>query len=154
MTIPNIFVALLIASFAVGYAAIRFSGAGFFQPLSSHILAGGAVLIVTFAMFSLRMIGGGDSKLAAAFALWVGLSGLPVFLFYMAIGGAGVAAAALVLKRRTVFKNPAEKSWIARVQAGESVVPYGIPITFGALMAFINLGYLSPENLALFLMSN
>ena len=41
-----------------------------------------AVLVVTFAFFARGWIGGGDAKLAAATALWLGFDQLMTYLIY------------------------------------------------------------------------
>ncbi|HRC27015.1 MAG TPA: hypothetical protein PKX87_06260, partial [Alphaproteobacteria bacterium] len=97
----------------------------------------------TLWMFATGMIGAGDSKLGTAFALWVGLKGLPVYLFFMAVAGGFLGLATLVLRRRALWPKAPEGSWIARAQRGESVVPYGIAIVTGAIFAFAFRGYLS-----------
>ena len=154
MTIPNYIALLVPCLFAVSYTALHFGEVEIFQGIEKHLIAGGVTFVVTFIMFIAKMIGGGDSKLATAFAFWVGTKGLPVFLFYMALMGALLGLAAIILKKRKPVKEPPEGSWVARVQAGESVVPYGIPIAIGAIVAFLQLGFFSPTNLSLFLMSN
>ena len=44
-----------------------------------HFAAGGLVLVITFALFAAGWVGGGDAKLAAVTAMWLGwtASGLP-----------------------------------------------------------------------------
>lgn len=154
MTIPNFIPVLVLVSFFLCFAAVHFADADIFASLRSHLIAGGVILLATFGMYAARLIGGGDSKLVAAFSFWFGLKGLPVFLFYMVFAGAVFGVAAIVLKKKKPVAAPAEGSWVARVQAGESVVPYGIPIAIGAFAAFIRLGYLAPDMLRLFLVPN
>ncbi len=153
MIIPNFIPLLAVAAFGLAFTAAYFAEAAVFQSLKAHLIAGGIVFIVTFILFAMGMIGGGDAKLVSAYAFWVGFTGMPVFLFYTALGGAVTGLAALYLKRKKPFDTPVEGSWVARVQAGESVVPYGIPIALGAWAAFVVLGYAAPEKLSLFLMS-
>src|SRR5438874_1466626 len=67
-TIPNWISLALVAGFAPAALAIGL-------PLSAiglHLGIGGLGLIVGVAMFALRWIGGGDAKLFAAAALWLG----------------------------------------------------------------------------------
>lgn len=154
MVIPNYITVFVLLSFFVSYAALYFGGIQIFEPLKHHLIAGGVMFFITFVMFVVRMVGGGDSKLIMAFAFWVGLEGLPVYLFYMALSGVFIGVAAIILKRKKPFKNPAEGSWVARVQSGENVIPYGIAIVTGAFVAFVQLGFLSPHNISLFLMPN
>jgi prepilin peptidase CpaA len=151
MTIPNRYALLIIGCFFAAWLAAYAGGVPVFAPLASHLLAAGLTFAVTFALFVFKIIGGGDSKLATAFALWVSARTLPVFLFYMSFFGFLLGLAALYLKKRKPVKTPKPGSWIARVQAGESAVPYGIPIFIGGALSFFILGYFSPEKLALFL---
>lgn len=155
MTIPNYISVLVIVSFFIAYEAAYGAGisATIFGPLAMHVLAAAATLAITFLMFSLKMIGGGDSKLLTAFSFWTGYQGLALLLFYMALSGALLGVMALVLKKKKPFKNPKEGSWVARVQAGEAVLPYGMPIAIGVFASFFGMGFLAPENLSLFLVS-
>jgi len=54
-----------------------------------------------------------------------------------------------LMNKKKLVEAPAEGSWIAKSQAGHMGVPYGIAILFGAIIAFYQLGYFSPEKLAL-----
>jgi prepilin peptidase CpaA len=152
MRIPNALSLIVIAAFGLSYTVAVLAGVDMLPPLKNCLLAGLVTFIVTFIMFCMKALGGGDSKLASAYALWVGMSGLPLFLFVMALTGAALGALALFVKRKKPFKKPPPESWVARLQAGESAVPYGIAIFAGALSAFFSLGYMTLENLSMFLM--
>ncbi|MCB9990819.1 MAG: prepilin peptidase [Rhodospirillales bacterium] len=155
MTIPNAIAAVVLAAFFVAFAAIHFAGVdAIFGSLKTHIIVGIVMLVITFGMFSARMIGGGDSKLVTAYAFWMQPYMLFTFLFYMMLFGAILGFFALIVKKAKPFKNAKEASWLYRLQKGEGVVPYGIPIALGAVIAFCDAGFVSPENLRLFLMSN
>ncbi len=151
MTIPNIYAGGIVLAFIPAYLADSFTGQGmeFFLGWQSHLIAALAVFAITFILFSLRILGAGDSKLATAVALWVGLAGLPSFLSYMAIIGAVLAVATKVMNTKPLVAAPKEGSWVAQSQAGRLGVPYGIAICCGAIIAFYQLGYFSPEKLAL-----
>ncbi len=151
MTIPNIYAGGIVLAFIPAFAADMFSGEGmeFFYAWQSHVIAAVAVFALTFVLFMARVIGAGDSKLCSAFALWVGLPGLASFLFYMAITGALLGIATKMMNSRQIVAAPKEGSWIAQSQAGRLGVPYGIAICVGAIVAFYQLGYFSPEKLAL-----
>jgi prepilin peptidase CpaA len=154
LTIPNLYSGIIIGAFALCYAIMWLGGRDdVFGSLSSHILAALIVFLVTLVMFMLKGLGAADSKLGTAYALWVGIQGLMPFLFYMALTGGLLGVVALLLRKYKPFKNPKAGSWIDRVQAGESKVPYGIAIALGALASFVELGYFSPEVLSSFLMS-
>ena len=151
MTIPNIYAAGIVLAFVPAFAADALSGSGmeFFASWQSHLIAGISVFALTFILFSLRLIGAGDSKLCSAFALWTGLTGLASFLFYMAITGAVLGVATKVMNKKKIVENPKEGSWADKSQKGNGGVPYGIAICLGAIIAFYQLGFFSPEKLAL-----
>lgn len=151
MTIPNLFAGLIVLAFVPAYLADAFTGQGleFFASWKNHALAAAIVFVITFLLFTGRMIGAGDSKLCSALALWVGLEGLAPYLFYMALFGALLGVTTKIMNSKKLVAQPAEGGWIARSQAGEQGVPYGIAICFGAIIAFYQLGYFSPEKLAL-----
>ncbi|HEY8191452.1 MAG TPA: prepilin peptidase [Alphaproteobacteria bacterium] len=151
LRIPNIYPLLIACAFVPAFGAAHFGGAGVMGPLWPHLAVGAGMLLVTFIMYSFHIFGGGDSKLLTAYALWTGLVGLLPLVFYMAISGGLLGIVTIFIRKKKPFKSPPEGSWIARVQAGENRVPYGIPIGIGALMAFVELGYLTPETLGRFL---
>ncbi len=144
LKIPNIYSLVVILAFVACYGVLRvFGEAGMFYSLSSHLLGAVIVFGVTAAMFAFGLMGAADSKLGTAYALWVGLRGIFPFVFYMTFAGGILALVALALRKWKPFSSPPEGSWIARVQDGESKVPYGVAIVFGALASFVNIGYFS-----------
>ena len=153
LTIPNAHSVAVAGAFVFTYVVLWLFGRDdVFFSLGSHIVGAVIVFGVTLAMFALKGLGAADSKLGTAFALWVGVKGLFLFLFYMALFGGVLGVAALLLRKFKPFKTPSEGGWIARVQAGESKVPYGMAIVFGALVSFVKLGYFSGEVLSSFLL--
>ena len=68
MTIPN----RVCFAVAIGYFALAAALGVPLAAIAANLSCGVAVLAATFAMFSLGWIGGGDAKLAAATALWLG----------------------------------------------------------------------------------
>src|ERR1700704_618329 len=77
MTISNRVSLALLGGF-LGLAIL--SGMGMHDILS-HLGAGAAVLAVAFACFAFGWIGGGDAKVAAAGAPWVGFA--PLLRFFV-----------------------------------------------------------------------
>lgn len=76
MIIPNSYPLGIIVAFGFAYAACALGGEAGpqpFQKLSSHLVAGGVALLVTFVMTMTKTMGGGDSKLITAYALWMGV---------------------------------------------------------------------------------
>src|SRR5262245_50208431 len=91
MTIPNRVSIALAALFVVLAPLAGFTGVAFVQ----HAGAGALVLLVGFLMFARGWIGGGDAKLMAAAALWLGFPHLAAFFVQVAILG-GVLAVAIL----------------------------------------------------------
>ena len=91
MTIANRLSLVLVAGFAIAAMLGGLSATVLFL----HLAAGAAVLAVAFFCFACRWIGGGDAKLAAATALWLGFANLFDYLIYVSLlGGALTAMAA------------------------------------------------------------
>lgn len=120
-TIPHAAVAAII----VIYAFYALAG---HAPWISGLIGGGILLVIGFVMFSLHLMGGGDSKLIAALGLWVGLSHLVAFILYTAMAGGVVSLCVLLIHR---FK--ARKS--GNVVQSAPTVPYGVAIALGGGIA-------------------
>ena len=132
-TIPNWISIALAASFA---PAALLAGV----PLSDigvSFAVGAGMLVVGAGMFALGWIGGGDAKLMAAAALWVGLRGLAPFAIYTALAG-GLRALALVALRSAWLRPlaAAGPGWTQRLATPGESAPYGVAIAVGALIAF------------------
>lgn len=134
LTIPNKYIIAIIALFPV--AAIISSGA---FPIVSHLSAAALVFGLSFVLFNLKLMGGGDSKMAAALALWIGLNGLIAFIMFMALTGGILAAISLILKKNMhlIPDQVAQQSWFGQLKENKSVVPYGIAIATGGIFGLI-----------------
>ena len=64
-----------------------------------HVGAAASVLVVTFMFFARGWIGGGDAKLAAATALWLGFDQLLDYLLYASLFGGVLTLADPALPR-------------------------------------------------------
>ena len=85
MTISNRVSLVLVGGFVLLAALSGMSAA----DVLSHAGAAACVLVVTFGFFARGWIGGGDAKLAAATALWLGFDHLADYLLYASLlGGA------------------------------------------------------------------
>lgn len=150
LTISNLYSAAIVAAFIPAFLAMSFMApeVAYFASWKAHLLAFGLVFGVSFLLFFTNILGAGDSKLASAYALWIGMVGLPSFLFFMTVCGGVLGLITIVIRKTKPVKNPKEGSWIAKAQEGVSAVPYGIAITFGAVIAFYQIGYFDPGTLA------
>ena len=131
-TIPNWTSLALLAIFPVAALAVGLP----LPALGLHVAVGLGALIVGMGMFALRWLGGGDAKLIAAAALWLGAPAMPTFLLGAALVGGGLAMALLTLRsdpiRPIVVLGP---RWVNRLADKDQGVPYGVAIAAGALWA-------------------
>jgi prepilin peptidase CpaA len=132
MTISN----RVSLALAAGFLALALlSGMGFYDILL-HLGAGAAVLVVAFGCFAMGWIGGGDAKVAAGAALWFGFAHLMNYLVYASLFG-GVLTLLLIQFRQWPLPYAlAGQTWLLRLHAKESGIPYGIALAIGALMIY------------------
>jgi prepilin peptidase CpaA len=121
---------------AVGFLTLALlSGMGFYDILS-HVGAGAAVLAVGFACFAMGWVGGGDAKVAAAAALWFGFGHLLNYLVYASFFGGGLTLLLLQFRQWPLPYSFAGQTWLLRLHAKDSGIPYGIALAMGALMIY------------------
>ncbi len=139
MTIPNWLTAGLAAAFLV---LAPMAGLGL-EAIAWHLAAGAAMLIVGFGMFSAGWIGGGDAKLFAATALWLGFEHLLHYAILFSLFG-GALTIGLLLARRLPLPMPLLRiSWLARLHDPKSGIPYGIALAIGGLAVLPATGWLN-----------
>ncbi len=131
-TIPN-WISLTI----IGLFPVTALAAGL--PLSTiglHVGIGVAVLAAGMAMFALRWIGGGDAKMFAAAALWMGWPAVMDFVLWTALTG-GMLAMALMSLRTAAFRPMVMigTRWLVKLSEPGGAAPYGVAIAAGALVA-------------------
>lgn len=131
MTIPNRITLGLAAAF---FAVAPLTGLPLDQILI-HAGAGLLVLVVSIVLFAVGGFGGGDAKLLAAAALWIGFDQLLPFLVYVTIFG-GVLAFAILYYRSIPILSPNAPDWAHNLHRRGSGIPYGIAIASAALMVF------------------
>jgi prepilin peptidase CpaA len=101
-----------------------------------HMLAGLMVLTVTFGLFAAGFIGGGDAKLTAALAVWIGFGQLVEYLVLASVFGGALTVGILFLRQHPLPAFAARQSWIMRLHDSKSGVPYGIALGVAALVLF------------------
>jgi prepilin peptidase CpaA len=99
----------------------------------AHVAAGGSVLVATTLCFYGGVMGGGDAKLIAAVAVWLGWRNLVPFVLLTALAGAVLGLVLLAL-RRTLPRPPRAGRWYSRVLAPRAGVPYAIAIATAGLV--------------------
>ena len=127
-TIPNRLsaaLALLFGVFAL-FAGLDMAALGW------HLAAGLAGLTLGFGLFALGWIGGGDAKLFAAVALWLGFSDLLPYAAVAALFG-GLLTIVLLMLRQVPLPGPLSgQAWALRLHDARSGVPYGVALAAGA----------------------
>jgi prepilin peptidase CpaA len=98
-----------------------------------HLAAGAAVLVGGFVLFSLGWIGGGDAKIAAVAALWLGLAHTLEFLLLSSVFG-GILTLLILVGRTRLLPAIAVRQWLLRLHDPATGVPYGLALS-GAAMA-------------------
>jgi len=135
--IPN-WLCLSIASLFVVYGV--FSGL-VMGEFALRILAGGGALVVGFALYSLGLFGGGDAKLMAASVPWFRFTEILEYVLLVAVLG-GILAVVIILVRKANVPIPsrlASQSWMGRLLAEKSGIPYGVAISLAGLIMLIDL---------------
>ena len=129
MTISNRVSLALAAGFLV---LALMSGMALYDILN-HVGAGAAVLVAGFGCFAMGWVGGGDAKVAATAALWFGFSHLLNYLVYASLFGGALTLVLLQLRQWPLPYALVGQTWLLRLHAKDSGIPYGIALALGAL---------------------
>ncbi|HTZ02714.1 MAG TPA: prepilin peptidase [Xanthobacteraceae bacterium] len=132
MTIANRVSLILIAGFVLLALLTGMSGA----DLASHLGAGAVVLAVAFGCFAAGWIGGGDAKLAAATALWLGFSALFDYLVYASLLGGALTLLIVQFRTLPLPRLLAGRDWAERLHSQGAGVPYGVALAAAALLVY------------------
>ncbi|MGH1592042.1 A24 family peptidase [Methylobacterium phyllosphaerae] len=130
MLIPNRISLALVAGFAV----LALTGPMSWTEIGVHCAAGSIVLLVTFALFAFGVIGGGDAKLAAATALWLGLDGLGDYLLVASLIGGALTLAILFARTHPLPIRIARMPFALHLHDAKTGIPYGIALSAAALL--------------------
>lgn len=147
MTISNRVSLLLIAGFFVLAVA---SGMGLTE-IGQHIGAGAVVLTVAFTCFAMGWIGGGDAKVAAATALWLGFDYLLPYLLISSVLGGVLTLLLLEFRRWPIPYVLSGQQWLLRLHHHETGIPYGIALAAGALMVYPETDWIRAVDLGRFI---
>ena len=132
MTIPNRVSLVLVGGFLL---LAPFAGLSWSAALANHLAAGGVVLLVGIAMFAMGWLGGGDAKIIAAAALWLGFDQLLPFLAQTAVFG-GLLAVAILAYRKFPAAALNLPDWALRLHKKGGGIPYGVAIAAAALAVY------------------
>jgi len=132
MTISNRVSIMLVVIFCALALAVQMP----LTEFAGHLSCGFAVLVATFALFALGWIGGGDAKLCAATALWVGWPHLADYGLLTALLGGGLTLFFLQARKWPLPQVLLQQPWIARLHDQKSGVPYGIALAIAGLIIY------------------
>jgi len=136
--IPNWISLALLAAFPLAALATGMSWAA----VGLCVAVGAAALAIGMVMWMLKWIGGGDAKVFAAAALWMGWPTIGLFAVGTMIAGGAVALLLFGYRsapfRPLIMLGP---PWMVRLAEPEAGVPYGVAISLGGIFAFLQSPY-------------
>jgi prepilin peptidase CpaA len=132
MTIANRVSLILIGGFILLAAMSGMSVAA----MASHAGAAGAVLIAGFVCFACGWIGGGDAKLAAVTALWLGLGHLADYLVYASLLGGALTVLLIQFRAMPLPAVFVGREWAERLHRLDGGIPYGVALAAAALLVY------------------
>ncbi|MEI9415419.1 A24 family peptidase [Mesorhizobium sp. Cs1321R2N1] len=133
MTIANRVPVLLVAVFALVAPLTGMEWAVY----GWHFAAGAIVLAVTFGLFALGGMGGGDAKLLAATAVWMGLNvHLVEYLVASTIIGGLLTIAILFYRKSSLAMFTGRNPFLRHFAEESAGVPYGIALGLGGLLTY------------------
>ncbi|HYZ44469.1 MAG TPA: prepilin peptidase [Xanthobacteraceae bacterium] len=132
MTISNRVSLMLVGGFFVLAPITDMSAA----DVLLHVSAGCVVLIAGFGLFARGIIGGGDAKLAAAAALWLGFDHLLPYLLLASLLGGALSIGLIWFRMTPLPQWLARQAWVERLHGKDGGIPYGIALAAAALAVY------------------
>jgi len=131
-TIPNRVCAALALGYLVLAALLGVPAAEIVLNISCAL----TILTLAFVMFNLGWLGGGDAKLAAATAVWLGWSSILDYGVAAAICGGVLTLLILAARMAPLPAALGRIAWVVRLHDCKSGVPYGIALAAAGLMHY------------------
>ncbi|MBV8240997.1 MAG: prepilin peptidase [Hyphomicrobiales bacterium] len=119
-----------------GFVALAVIGGVSAADVPSHLAAGSVVLVAAFSLFARGIIGGGDAKLAAAAALWLGFDHLLPYLLYASLLGGALSVGLIWFRMAPLPDWLSRHDWAQRLHGKDASVPYGIALAAAALAVY------------------
>jgi len=133
MTIANRVAIILVATFAVVAPLTGMDWTAYAWHFAAFLI----VLLVTFSLFALGGMGGGDAKLLAATALYMGMSiQLVQYLVISAFIGGVLTIAILSFRASALSVYTGRNLFLRNFTDAQKGVPYGIALGAGGLLAY------------------
>ena len=119
-----------------GFVALALIGGVSAADVLSHLAAGCVVLVAAFSLFARGIVGGGDAKLAAATALWLGFDHLLPYLLYASLLGGALSVGLIWFRMAPLPDWLARHDWAQRLHGKDAGVPYGIALAAAVLAVY------------------
>jgi len=124
----------LVLAIGVGWLILAPLAGFSLAEIGSSALVAGGVFVVTFILFALGWIGGGDAKLAAVTALWFQPSEALLYFIYASLLGGLLTIVLLQLRTGLLPLALYRVPWIAQLHDSKTGVPYGAAMAPAALI--------------------
>lgn len=132
MSISNKVSLVLIIGFFIFALSIGMD----YQTILSHFSIFALVLVIGFSLFALNIIGGGDAKLVASTALWLGWAHVGQYILLASFLG-GILTILLLKFRANLIPEKLNKTeWVLRLHDSNNGAPYGIALGLAALFIY------------------
>ncbi len=133
MTIANRVSVILVVAFAI---LAPFTDMAL-TMVGMHLAAGLAMLLITFGMFSVGAMGGGDAKLIAATSVWMGFS-ISLFHYLVVASFVGGLLTLFIIAYR---KSPMSAyvghiDFMHRLARKDVGIPYGIALGIAGVVVY------------------
>jgi prepilin peptidase CpaA len=132
MTISN----RISIALAVLFIAMAFACGLSATEILWHLACGAATLVCTFGLFACGWIGGGDAKLAAATAIWLGFDHLGDYTLSASVLGGLITVSIILLRKRPLPGVLLARQWATRLHEPGTGIPYGIALAAAGLFLY------------------
>jgi len=133
-TIPNLLVLALLVVFAAFIPFAISTGIITWSMTGYHLLAGVIGLVAGVLLFAAGLIGGGDAKLFAVAALWLGLNALFEYALMASIAGGVLTLGLLLIRKAPLPARMMRYGWFVRLTDHKAGIPYGVALSVAALL--------------------
>lgn len=132
MRIPN----WLNAAIALAMFPMAWLSGMPFEVFQWHLVMGTVVLVAGFGLFAGGAFGGGDAKLFAAAALWMGWPQVVPFLIATALAGGVLAIVMKFWQAVRIEHEVKNAAWLKQVIRTDLDLPYGVAIAVGCVATY------------------
>ncbi|WP_262269893.1 A24 family peptidase [Microvirga yunnanensis] len=133
----------LVLALLLAYAVLAPAGGLGLAEIGCSVAVALIILAGAFLFFTMGWIGGGDAKLAAVTALWLGTEHTSDYILYTALFGSALTAALLGFRRLNLPPRWRDTAWITRLHHPRTGVPYGAAMALAALSVFPHTAWLA-----------